>query len=87
MKKMDDKALLEDILLTTKGACDLYMHGTIESETANVHCTFDNALSDTLKMQNDIFSQMSQKGWYRCSRRLSSKLIRSSSSLLRAERF
>lgn len=64
MKKMDDKALLEDILLTTKGACDLYMHSTIESETANVHCTFDNALSDTLKMQNDIFSQMSQKGWY-----------------------
>ena len=60
MKNMDDKALLEDILLTTKGACDLYMHGTIESETANVHCTFDNALSDTLKMQNDIFSQMSQ---------------------------
>lgn len=61
---MDDKALLEDILLTTKGACDLYMHGTIESETADVHCTFDNALNDTLKMQNDIFSQMSQKGWY-----------------------
>jgi len=41
MKNMDDKALLEDILLTTKGACDLYMHGTIESETANVHCTFE----------------------------------------------
>ena len=57
MKKMDDKALLEDILLTTKGACDLYMHGTIESETANVHCTFDNALSDTLKMQNDLFRE------------------------------
>ena len=61
---MNDKDLMEGLLLTEKGVCDLYMHGTIESETADVHCTFDNALNDTLKMQNDIFSQMSQKGWY-----------------------
>ena len=35
---MDDKCLMENMLLTTKGVCDLYMHGTIESATANVHC-------------------------------------------------
>ena len=31
---MDDKCLMENMLLTTKGVCDLYMHGTIESATA-----------------------------------------------------
>ena len=31
---MDDKALMEDMLMTVKGVCDLYMHGTIESGTA-----------------------------------------------------
>ena len=27
---MDDKCIMENLLLTTKGVCDLYMHGTIE---------------------------------------------------------
>ena len=33
---MDDKCLMENLLLVEKGVCDLYMHGTIESGTANV---------------------------------------------------
>lgn len=33
---MDDKNLMEDILLLEKGVCDLYMHGTLESPTSNV---------------------------------------------------
>ena len=28
---MDDKNLMQDILLLEKGVCDLFMHGTIES--------------------------------------------------------
>ena len=61
---MDDKCIMENILLTTKGVCDLYMHGTIESPTANVHTAFENALNDTLCMQDCIYKQMSAKGWY-----------------------
>jgi len=30
---MDDKCLMENLLLVEKGVCDLYMHGTIESGT------------------------------------------------------
>ena len=33
---MDDRDIMENILLTTKGVCDLYMHGSIESATPNV---------------------------------------------------
>ena len=61
---MNDKDLLEDILLTVKGGSDLYLHGTIESSTPNVHSAFDKALNDSLKMQNEIYSKMAAKGWY-----------------------
>ena len=61
---MDDKCIMESLLLTAKGVCDLYMHGTIESSTANVHQTFHQALSDSLCMQDEIYKQMSAKGWY-----------------------
>ena len=61
---MDDKCIMENILLTTKGVCDLYMHGTIESSTANVHQAFQSALTDTLGMQASIYNKMASKGWY-----------------------
>ena len=61
---MDDRQIMENILLTTKGACDLYMHGTIESSTGNVHQAFNTALNNTLCMQDEIYKQMSAKGWY-----------------------
>ena len=61
---MDDRCIMENLLLTTKGVCDLYLHGTIESSTQNVHQAFDQALDDSLCMQDDIYKKMSAKGWY-----------------------
>lgn len=61
---MNDKELFEDLLLTVKSGSDLLLHGTIESSTQNVHCAFDTALNDTLKMQNEIYGKMSGRGWY-----------------------
>ncbi|MDO5348381.1 MAG: spore coat protein [Lachnospiraceae bacterium] len=61
---MDEKCTMENLLLTTKGVCDLYLHGTIESSTANVHQAFDSALNKSLDMQDAIYQKMSQKGWY-----------------------
>ena len=61
---MNDQAIMENLLLTTKGMCDLYMHGTVESSTQNVHHAFDTALSDSLCMQDDIYKQMTAEGWY-----------------------
>ncbi len=61
---MDDRCIMENLLLTTKGVCDLYLHGTIESSTQNVHQAFDKALDDSLCMQDDIYKKMSAKGWY-----------------------
>ncbi len=61
---MDEKCTMENLLLTTKGVCDLYLHGTIESSTSNVHQAFDTALNKSLDMQEAIYQKMSQKGWY-----------------------
>lgn len=61
---MDDKQMMSNILTSAKSLCGLMMHGTIESSTCNVHQTFHNNLDQSLKMQDDIYKQMSQKGWY-----------------------
>ena len=61
---MDDKNIMENLLNCTKGACDLYMHGAIESLTPNVREAFCSALNTGLTMQDGIYQQMTQKGWY-----------------------
>ena len=61
---MDDKNLMQNLLLLEKGCCDLYLHGAVESATQNVLGAFNSALDDSLSMQGEIFSKMSDKGWY-----------------------
>lgn len=61
---MDDKNLMENILLLEKGVCDLFMHGAIESSTANVHQAFSTALNQSLCIQDTIYNKMAAKGWY-----------------------
>ena len=61
---MDDKNLMQNLLLLEKGCCDLYMHGAVESGTQNVHIAFNSAFTDSLSMQNEIYTKMAGKGWY-----------------------
>ena len=61
---MQDKEIMENILLNLKGECDLYMHGAIESATPSVRNAFTTALNDTLKMQSEVYDKMAAKGWY-----------------------
>ncbi len=62
---MEDKDLMEKELLIIKGVCDLYLHGTIESTTAEVHTAFKEALNESLDIQNKIYNLMAEKGWYK----------------------
>ncbi len=62
---MQDKDLMEKELLIIKGVCDLYLHGTIESSTAEVHCAFKEALNEALDIQNKIYNLMAERGWYK----------------------
>ena len=62
---MEDKELLENELLNVKGLCDLYLHGTLEATTAEVHSAFKDALNKSLDIQNKIYNLMAEKGWYK----------------------
>lgn len=61
---MNEKEIMENLLLNLKGECDLLMHGAIESSTPNVHGAFTQAFNETLAMQNEVYAKMAQKGWY-----------------------
>ena len=61
---MEDRDLMEKELLIIKGVCDLYLHVTIESTTAEVHEAFKCALNESLNIQNKIYNLMAEKGWY-----------------------
>jgi spore coat protein CotF len=61
---MDDKQLMENLLLLEKGACDLFMHGAIESSTSSVNTAFDRALTESLALQDQIYTKMAARGWY-----------------------
>ena len=61
---MQDKEIMENILLNLKGECDLLMHATVESSTPNVHAAFKSALDETLAMQCEVYNKMAAAGWY-----------------------
>lgn len=71
---MDDRELMENMLMLEKGACDLFMHGAIESPSTNVHQTFISSLNASLQMQEQIYGKMEQKGWYNTEQAPQSKL-------------
>lgn len=71
---MDDRNLMENMLMLEKGVCDLYMHGAIESSTQNVHKTFSDSLNQSLKLQEDIYEKMQAKGWYQTEQAEQNKL-------------
>jgi spore coat protein CotF len=62
---MEDRELMEKELLLIKGASDLYLHGVLESTTAEVHQAFKDALTESLNIQNKIYNLMVEKGWYK----------------------
>ena len=61
---MQDQVIMDNILTSVKNACDIFMHGTIESSTPNVNSAFKQSLNDCLCMQNEIYAKMAEKGWY-----------------------
>lgn len=61
---MTDRQRMEDLLINTKSACDLYLHGTLEAGDDKIHAVFDSALKNSLDMQKTIYQKMADQGWY-----------------------
>ena len=62
---MEDKYIMENLLNIIKTMAGLYEHASIESPTDNIHQTFSKQLQDTLHMQHELYTKMSDKGWYK----------------------
>lgn len=64
MSTMTDKEYMEDVLLTAKTLGALYHYATQESGTQNVHNQFKTNMNEVMDAQHQLYSTMSQKGWY-----------------------
>ncbi len=62
---MKDRDIMENLLFTTKSALDLYMHGAVESGTQNVHTAFSRAFNETMAIQDCLYKEMENHGWYK----------------------
>jgi hypothetical protein len=52
------------MLMTTKGACDLYIARRDRILVSQRASGFQHALSSGITLQDNVYKQMSQKGWY-----------------------
>ncbi len=62
---MNDKLLMEQMLLLLKSTVEVYVHGTLESSTKSVHNALKNGLDETLKLQDNLYNKMTECGWYK----------------------
>ena len=62
---MNDKLIMESILLLLKSTVEVYVHGTLESSNKIIHSALKNGLDEIMKMQFDVFLKMQETGWYK----------------------
>ena len=62
---MNDKLIMESILLLLKSTVEVYVHGTLESSNKIIHSALKNGLDEIMKMQFNVFLKMQEAGWYK----------------------
>ena len=63
-QSFDDQEVLTDALASEKFATDGYNNFSNECATPEVRQKFLALLSEEHQIQNDIFQEMSKRGWY-----------------------
>lgn len=64
-KKMTEQEMMTDLLSTEKFMTSVYNTYCCEAATPAVKSTLMSLLEDTHRMQQELFSEMSAKGWYK----------------------
>ena len=62
---MNDKLIMESMLLILKSNIEVYVHGTLEASNKKVHDCLKNSLDDTMKLQEELYQKMTECGWYK----------------------
>lgn len=61
---MNDKIIMENMLLLLKSTVEVYVHGSLESSTTSVHNALKSNLDEIIKMQDELYKKMTECGWY-----------------------
>ena len=61
---MNDRLLMDNILLLLKSTVEVYVHGSLESTNKPVHIVLKSNLDEIIKMQDDTYKKMTENGWY-----------------------
>lgn len=61
---VENKVILENILTLTKSLVTLYLDATVESSNESVRNIFNNGLTQSLEMQDEIYQNMKNDGMY-----------------------
>ena len=78
---MNDKLIMENILLLLKGTCEVYVHGSQEASNKKVHEILKESLREILKMQYEVYTKMTECGWYQITNIKSSEIKKTLSQL------
>ena len=70
----DDKAIMTDLLTTEKHMTSAYNTFLCESETTEVISCLSGLLNDEHAIKNELFTEMSSKGWYKTEKAEDAKL-------------
>jgi len=71
---MEDKTVMHTLLTLSKNMCEILVHGTIESSNVEVKKCFKKALDKYLTIQENIYTLMEEKGWYKLENTTESKI-------------
>ena len=71
---MNDKLIMENILLLLKGTCEVYVHGSQEASNKKVHEILKESLAEILNMQYEVYTKMTECGWYQITNIKSSEI-------------
>lgn len=74
---MNDRLLLENMLLLLKSTVEVYVHGSLESSNKPVHNVLKHNLDEIIKMQDELYNKMTEYGWY-VVKNIEAKLIKQS---------
>ncbi len=61
---MNDKIIMENMLLLLKSTVEVYVHGSLESSNKPVHNALKSNLDEIIKMQDELYQKMTECGWY-----------------------
>ncbi len=70
----DDKMMMSDLLNAEKQMTGVYNTFLCESETTEVMNCLSGILNDEHAIKNEIFQEMSSKGWYKTQKAEDTKL-------------